>query len=151
MRKHLKKRRTIVLGLVVLGLAIVTGAAIAYFVATGSGNGNANVGHASNIELSSADVGGLYPGGADVPVTVDIHNPGSGNQFVNQISGTVENQTGPLGTCLGSWYQVDSVAYATEVGPGATTHANTHVRMLESHSNQNACQGLTMVIDWSSN
>ena len=68
-----KKRTLVVLsGLAVLAVAV---AAVAYFTSTGSGTGSATVGSASGTQLSSPTVSTLYPGGADVPVTVSIHNP----------------------------------------------------------------------------
>lgn len=140
------KKRTlaVVSGLAVLVMAV---GAIAYFTASGSGTGTATVGSASPIQLSSPTVSTLYPGGTDVPVTVSITNPGAGAQRVGTISGTVVDNL----TCSGSWFQVDSIAYDTTVAPGATATASTNVRLLDSGTNQDACQGQTMTINWSSN
>jgi hypothetical protein len=86
MAKYVTKKRVIVVA--VAALTIGLGAsAFAYFTSTGSGTGSATVGSSSAVELSSASVGPLYPGGADVPVTVTIHNPGSGSEYVNHVSG----------------------------------------------------------------
>ena len=145
MARHGKKK-AIVLAVAVLAIALGTGA-YAYFTSTGSGTGSATVGSSSGIQLSSPSVGTLYPGGADVPVTVTIHNPGSGAQFVNQVSGTVADNAG----CLGSWFQVDTVTYANTLAAGASDTASTNVRMLDSGTNQDVCQGKSMTINWSSN
>jgi hypothetical protein len=145
MARHGKKK-AIVLAVAVLAIALGTGA-YAYFTSTGSGTGSATVGSSSGIQLSSPSVGTLYPGGADVPVTVTIHNPGGGAEFVNQISGTVANNGG----CLGTWFQVDSASYAATLAAGATDAVSTNVRMLDSGSDQNVCQGKSMTINWSSN
>lgn len=126
--------------------AMVAVGAYGYFSSTGSGSGSATVGTSSTVELSSPSVGTLYPGGADVPVTVSIHNPGAGNQYVGTITGTVADNGG----CLGSWFEVDPIAYDTNVLKGATVSASTNVRMLESNSNQDACKLKTMTIDWAS-
>jgi hypothetical protein len=139
-----KKLAVLVATLAVLAMA---GAAFAYFTATGSGTGTATVGSASNIVLSSPTVGNLYPAGADVPVTVTINNPGSGAQYVATVSGTVADN----GTCDGDWFVVDSITYNNTLAPGASDTAGTNVRMLDSGTDQNACQGLSMTINWSSN
>jgi hypothetical protein len=149
MKKHFNKRRVIVLGLVIVALAIASGVAYAYFTSAGTGSGGATVGSASGIELSSVTplANLLYPGGDDVTVTVDVHNPGSGNQRVGTISGAVADNAG----CLGSWFVVDSITFNTTVDAGTTAHPTTLVRMLDPGDNQNVCQGKTMTITWSSN
>jgi hypothetical protein len=131
-------------------LTVVAFAAVgayAYFTAGGSGTGSATVGSASTIALSSAPVGTLLPGGADVPVTVTIHNPGSSAQHVGTVSGTVADNTG----CLGAWFAVDSVNANVTVAAGDDETADTNVRMIDTGTNQNACQGKSMTINWSSN
>jgi hypothetical protein len=145
-QKRSRKRRWVVLAVFLLVAAAAVGG-YAYFTAFGSGSGDATVGTASNIDLTSDSVSGLFPGGADVPVTVHVSNPGSGHQFVNVISGTVEDNGG----CLGSWFQVDPKTFATDVAPGTAPTTTTNVRMLNPNANQNACQGKKMTIDWSSN
>lgn len=146
MRKHVTKRRVISLAVAASAVALGTGA-YAYFTASGSGTGSAAVGSASAITLASGTVSGLFPGGADVPVTVTITNPGGGAQYVGTVSGTVADN----GTCQGAWFQVDSVAYNGSISAGASDTKSTNVRMLDSGTNQNACQGKTMTVSWSSN
>jgi ABC-type glycerol-3-phosphate transport system substrate-binding protein len=146
MAKYLTKKRVVVLAIAALAVALGTGA-FAYFTSTGSGTGTATVGSSSGVQLSSASVGPLYPGGADVPVTVTIHNPGGGSEYVNQVSGSVADNAG----CLGSWFQVDSVSYAGTLAAGATDTKSTNVRMADSNTNQDVCQGKSMTINWSSN
>src|ERR671936_3176450 len=137
------KRTFVLLGVLAVAIFAAVGA-YAYFTASGSGSGNASVGSASNIQLSSDAVSGLFPGGADVPVTVHVHNPGSGNQYVNQISGSVADNAG----CLGAWFEVDSVSYGQDVSAGSNgPDAPTAVRMLDSGTNQDVCQGKTMTIN----
>jgi hypothetical protein len=144
MRTSRRKLAVIAAGIAVLAFA---GAAFAYFTNAGSGAGTATVGTSSEIELSSVSVDSLYPGGPDVGVTVYIHNPGAGNQNVNDISGVVEDN----GACLGSWFEVDTIDYNTDVDPGDTRTSGTVVRMLDSGTNQDACKDATMDITWSSN
>ena len=146
MAKYLTKKRVIVVAVAALAIGLGT-SAFAYFSSTGSGTGTATVGTSTAVQLTSASVGPLYPGGADVPVTVSIHNPGSGDEYVNQITGTVATNSG----CLTGWFVVDPINYATEVLPGATVSASTNVRMLNVSANQDACKNASMTINWSSN
>jgi hypothetical protein len=146
MSKHLTRKRVVLVAIAGLTVALAAGGAFAYFTASGSGTGSAGVGSASGITLASGTVSGLYPGGADVPVTVTITNPGSGAQYVDTVGGSVATNSG----CLGSWFQVDSVSYAGTIAAGGSDTKGTNVRMLDSGTNQNVCQGKTMTVNWSS-
>ncbi|HEY7602918.1 MAG TPA: hypothetical protein VH760_01565 [Gaiellaceae bacterium] len=146
MAKYMTKKRAVVLAIAALAVGLGTGA-FAYFSSTGSGAGTATVGSSAAVQLSSPSVGPLYPGGGNVPVTVTIHNPGGGSEYVNQVSGSVADNTG----CLGSWFQVDSVSYAGTLAAGASDTVSTNVRMVDSGTNQDLCQGKSMNITWSSN
>ena len=141
-----KKGLALLAVLVVAAVAAIGG--YAYFSSTGSGSGTAGVGSSTPVTLSSAGVTGLYPGGTSVPVTVSIQNTGGGNEYVDTISGTVADNAG----CLGSWFTVAPVTYQNTVAPGKTVSASpTTVTLNESGSNQDACQGKTMTINWTSN
>lgn len=146
MKRHLTKSRMIVGAAVIVAIA-VGGGAFAYFTSSGSGTGTATVGSSAAVTLSSDAVTGLFPGGVDVPVTVHITNPGSGAERVGTVSGTVADNAG----CLGTWFEVDSVVYDATLAPGASDTASTVVRMLDSNTNQDVCQGKAMTINWTSN
>ena len=148
MFRRLRRKRAAVALAAVASLALAAGA-YAFFSSTGSGTGTASVGTSSGIALSSATpVSNLYPGGADVPVTVSVHNPGAGAENVGTISGKVADNGG----CLGSWFQVDDITYNHDIAAGNDgPNASTKVRMLDSNTNQDACQGKTLTINWSSN
>ncbi len=147
MRKYLTRKRVLLLAVAALAVGLGTGA-YAYFTASGTGTGSATVGSASGIQLSSDAVGPLYPGAAATPVAVHVHNPGGGTQHVGTISGTVADNGG----CLGSWFTVASVTYDQDVaGGGDGTDASSSISLDESGTNQDACQGKSMTITWSSN
>jgi len=148
MKKFLMSKKGLALLATMVAAVVVAVGAYAYFSSNGTGTGSATVGNSATINLSSDAISGLFPGGADVPVTVHVANPGNGNEYVATISGTVVTNGG----CLGSWFQVDPVAYNQDVshnGPGP--NATTAVRLVDSGTNQDACQGQTMTINWSSN
>lgn len=145
--KFVTKKRVIVIAIAAMAIGLGT-TAFAYFSSTGSGSGSATVGTSTAVVLSSPSVGPLYPGGGDVPVTVSIQNPGSGNEYVNQITGAVVTS----GSCLGTWFVVDPITYGAEVTHGATVTASTNVRMPDAPTtNQDACQSKTLTINWTSN
>jgi hypothetical protein len=141
-------KRTWVAVIAVLAIAMSAIGAFAYFTAAGSGSGTAEVGAATGVTITSnANVTDLYPGGGPQNVAVHVTNPGSGQQFVNDVSGTVADNGG----CLGSWFVVDTIDLNANIAPGATVDTTTAVRMNDSGSNQNACQNLTLTINWTSN
>lgn len=146
MRSLMTKKGAAFLGMLIVA-AVAAFSGYAYFTANGAGSGSATVGNSTTVELSGSPAATLYPGGADAPVTVTITNPGGGSQYVDTVSGTVEDNGG----CLGSWFQVDSVAYKKPLAAGASDTASTAVRMLDSGTNQNVCKNKTLTIDWSSN
>lgn len=155
--KVFSKRTWVVLGLIAAVAALASVGAYAYFTAAGSGSGQVDVGTASNITIASDLNGDLYPGGLDVSVDVHVTNPGTGNQFVNDVSGSVatdDNGTPAVTSddCLGSWFVVDTIDLNQNIGPGATYDTSTDVRMPDAPTtNQDACQGDTLTINWVSN
>ena len=141
-------KRTWVAIVAVLAIAMSAISAFAYFTAAGSGSGNATVGAATGVVITS-DVNGtdLYPGGGDESVDVHVNNPGSGQQFVNDVSGTVADNGG----CLSSWFQVDTIDLNANIAPGDTVDTTTAVRMNDDGTNQDACQNKSLTINWTSN
>lgn len=152
MRKYLTKKRMIVLTVIALAIG-AAGGAYAYFTSTGSGTGSATVGSSSNIAITSdAPSASLYPGAPAASVAVHLHNPGSGNEYVGTVTGTVEDITsGPNAGCLGTWFTVAPITYNSEVNAGATNNTSTTISMTDASASQDACQGATLTIDWSSN
>ena len=148
MKKFTKSRKGLVALLATLVLAISAVGAYAYFTANGTGTGSATVGTSSAILLSSTPVTNLLPNGEDHSVTVTIENPGSSDQLVGTVSGVVADNTG----CLGAWFQVDSVPYNATLAAETSADVLTEVRMpVNTTTNQNACQGKQLTINWSSN
>ena len=145
--KVLRKRTFVLVGVAAVAAIIASVGAYAYFTNSGSGSGQVSVGSSSAIVLTSDINGDLYPAGPDVLVDVHVNNPSAGNQFVNDISGTVADSGG----CDGDWFVVDTIDYDTNVLAGATNDTSTNVRMLDSGGNQDACQGLDLTINWTSN
>ncbi len=147
MKHFLKSKKGVATLLAIFAVAIGAVGAYGYFTSTGSGTGSATVGSSTDIVITNTTVGTLYPGGADVTVPVQLFNGGGGNEYVADVSGSVEDNAG----CLGSWFEVDTINYDAEVNAGATNNTSTLIRMLDEPLSQDACQGKTLTIDWTSN
>jgi len=148
LKKFTPRRILVLVAVSAVAIAVPVGA-YAYFSTTGTGTGSAVVGSATSVQLSSSasDVTGiLYPGGSDASVVVHVKNAGNGAQYVGDVNGVVADN----GLCLGSWFVVDQVTVAKDLAKGADTTATTKLRMTDSTTNQNICQGKDMTINWSS-
>ncbi len=147
-----KKGIALLAVLVVAAVAAIGG--YAYFTSTGSGTGSAGVGSSGSIDLTSSPVSGVYPGGGAVQVAVTATNNNPGDEYVDTISGTVEDiTTGPNAGCMGSWFTVTpAVVQQALTANGGHATVNAAVSMPSNlTTNQNACQGATLTIDWTSN
>ena len=93
----LLKQKKLVAVLAVLVLALASVGAYAYFTTTGTGAGYGQCRHELHDRSHGSDpVGTLYPGGSDVPVTVDIVEPQRRSlQYVGTIPGTVTTSGRP--------------------------------------------------------
>jgi hypothetical protein len=112
------------------------------------------VGSSGAITLTSATVSGLFPGGASVPVTVTATNNNPGDEYVDTVSGQVQDiTTGPNAGCMGSWFTVTpAVVQQALTANGGSTTGSASVSMPSAlTTNQDACQGATLTINWTSN
>ena len=148
-------------GLAVLVLLALTGAAVAYFTATGSGSGSATVGSSSAMTITATitpGTGGLVPGGNPADVKFAVNNPSSGNQNVGTVSlasvaaYTDNTQSTPVPGCNGSWFTMTPVAANQDVPSGSTTlTAHGSLQFNDSGTNQDACKGVFLVANFTSN
>lgn len=151
-KKLFMTKKVVVVGAAVALTLGLSGAAYAYFGSTGSGSGIATVASSSTIQLSSNTVGPLSPGGGSTWVQVNVTNPGPANEYVGTITPVVADQDASNGnTCYGSWFTVTPIAYDHVVLAGATIQTGEAVQMNESNTDQSACEGLSMTINWTSN
>ncbi|HZQ04928.1 MAG TPA: hypothetical protein VFA88_13035 [Gaiellaceae bacterium] len=150
MRKHLTKKRVIVLAVVAVGVAIGT-TAFAYFTASGSGSGSATVGSATGITLTASTTGAPTPGGATGDVAITVHNGGSGSQYVDKV--TVGAITDADTACDTSAFSVspNPITVAQEIAPGADVVVHTTLSMANTASSQDDCQGDALAIALTSN
>lgn len=141
------RRRLAILSVVV---ALVGGGVAAYaqFSASGGGTGSFTSTTPGAVTISSPNVGPLYPqiNPADTtPLTVTVSVGGSANEFVGQITGTVQT----VGGCLGSWFTVAPIAAPGDLTPGNHTFSSS-VILNDDDRDQSACAGQTETINWTS-
>jgi hypothetical protein len=161
----LKKKRVRV-ALVGLAALVFVGGAVAYFTASGSGTGNAQVGTSSAMTISATitpGTGGLVPGGNPANVSFNVNNPGSGNQNVGTVSlsgvqaysdaGHTNNITGTgAGQCDTSQFTMTPVVENQDVPSGSTALTNSGSLVFhDSGSDQDGCKGAYLVASFTSN
>ena len=159
---RLKKRTFVLLGVMVVAVAAAIGA-YAYFTATGSGTGSATVGSASNITLAGTVTGTLYPAGAAASVSVLVHNPGSGSQYVtnvhlDSITTDVAHAACDLSVSgINPAFTMADISVATTLtaddlavgGTDQTTKVGS-LQMNDTGIAQNSCQGAPLTLNLSS-
>ena len=154
-RFKFRPRTWIALGVVAVVAAAMSVAGYAYFIASGSGTGHANVGGVANIQIysdNSGIPGGIWPDGNSHSFTVDVYNTGGGPQAVNQVTGTVESfyNYSDNKWCLGSWFSVAPVNVNNYVAVGDNFFSTTITMPLDNNDDQSGCAGQQLTIDWSS-
>jgi hypothetical protein len=168
MTHHINRK----LAAVVLTVGLVIGAggvAYAYFTSGGSGSSTASVGTAgaSDFTLSSAGpTGDLYPGSAPSPFDVSALNGGTTDEYIGTVYLSVASDPGtgdaettggvPIPDCLASWFTVTpSIALDQTVAPGDSVSTSgldltlPGIQMTESGTDQSACEGGTVLMDFS--
>jgi hypothetical protein len=158
MKKHLSKKRVVLAAIVAVALAIASGVAYAYFTAAGAGSGSASVGNATAIVLTPTITGTLYPGGTAASVSVVVKNNGSGAQYVNLIHLASITPDASHPTCVTSVgaapanaFTMADVSVATNLAPAGTTTKVGSLQMNDTTINQDACQGATLTLNFTSN
>jgi hypothetical protein len=159
------RRRVAVIGAAVALVLAGGGAAFAYFTSTGTGTGAGTVGTASNytVLVSSPSGGPLTPGGANETFTYTVHNTSSGTQAITTASISVApDATHATAGCSAAWYQVSGPGITTAANPATQTYGPAisipaggtstsaqlafTVTLIDSGTNQNACQGDAPVV-----
>jgi len=152
-RFRLRPRTWIALGVVGVVAAALSVAGYAYFTSSGSGSGVGYVGTAGPVTITPSWPSGvyMYPGGTTGPnyyVTVPLtitNTSATASVSINSIGGSVATN----GDCLGTWFSVSGDPINVTLAPGASTTAyNGYVWMTESNTDQNACQGTTPTVNW---
>ncbi len=157
-------KRRVLTALGVVGTLAVAAVAFAFWTTSGSGSGSATVGTDTGVTVSGDPSNGIYPG-ASVPVTTTVTNSSSTqSQYVANLHVAISIDTAhATDGCAASWftYKADSegsgdsnphtVALNTELAPSASTAVDGHVFMSNPNTNQDACKGATINLDYGVN
>src|SRR5262245_12150725 len=149
MRKHLTKKRVVVLA-VVAAVAAIGATAFAYFTTTGSGTGSASVGTSSAVALHGTTVNTLYPGtSTEVDFTVD--NPASGNPFVGTVKlDSVTTDPAHSGCTMSDFTMQDVLVNHNFPSGNGQSVTPTGTLAMADNGNQDACKGAPLTLHLSS-
>jgi hypothetical protein len=159
----LTRRRKLIALSAVSALAVAA-IAFAYWTTSGSGSGSATAGSDAGVTVSGNPSDGIYPGGS-VPVTTTITNSSSSqDQYVANLHVSISIDATHAGDgCEASWftYKADSessgdsnphtVAVDTEIAASGSESVDGDVFMADSGTNQDACKGATINLDYAVN
>jgi hypothetical protein len=149
-------RKVLVIG-VAAGLTLgIAGAALAYWTTSGSGSGTAATASSNGTLALNVSVAGpaLTPGGS-AAVTITATNSGTTDLYVTTVSfaSLSVDSTHATAGCLATDYSVGTVATTpTNVLAGTTsgTVATATLSMADTALNQDACQGATITLNFTS-
>ena len=159
---NMKLRTKIAVG-ATLGAAVLGGGgmlAFAYFTSTGAGTGTAGVGTSTNVTIAQVGtVSGLVPNGAPQTINYKVTNPGTGSEYVNQVTVSVASISGAgsasgtgIDACTPSLFQVtQGPAIATDIAGGGNASGTATISLPDDHNNQNNCENATVNLSFSSN
>ena len=146
----LKNKRTIAIAVIVAILA-VAGAAFAYFSSTGSGTATATVGTSQALTVNGTTSGALYPGGSTA-VSFTAANPSSGHEYLSTIHLASVSVDSAHSTCTTSWFSMPDVSASQDIpsgtGANATAVTATGTLSMSNTGNQDACQGATLTLNF---
>jgi hypothetical protein len=145
------KRRVIVLG-ALLTLAL-SGAALAFWTAGGSGSGTASVGNATGLTANqTSTLTAMYPGDSAQTLSGDFDNPNSGKTYVGTVTASISSVTDGSGAvavgCDASDFTLASkvMTVNAEVPNGTNVGAwsGATIKFNDKATNQDACKGVTV-------
>jgi hypothetical protein len=157
MRKFIKTKAAVALG-VVAALALAVGA-YAYFTSTGTGSGSGTVGTSTAWDVTTdAATGTALTPGIDGPTqTIGYHvkNNSTGVQKLQTVTIEVANSNGTAwtsGTCSAADFEVGGAAAGTaksytintSLAKDAQYDSSTTLHMVDTGANQDACKGVTV-------
>ena len=134
----------------VLTVGVLGGAAYAYFTSTGSGTGTATVNSSSAWTLSSTSVTGLGPSLPAQSLVGSATNLLGQKEYIGTVTPTVTS-TSNVG-CTSADFTLTAGVIAADTVSGATgLNFGTIAFNDRAGVNQNACEGVTVNIAFSSN
>lgn len=145
----LKTKRSALLA--VVGVLVVSAAAIAYWTTSGSGTGSGSAGSNTAVTVAvTSSPSGLVPGGDAQAVGITLTNPVTTKQYVTDVVLTITSvakATGaPAGTCSADDFAVvDPEWTARELdGEEVVELTGATLAMVNAATNQDACKNATV-------
>ena len=137
---------------IAVGVAVVAlgGAAFAYFTSTGSGSGSASVNATSSWTLSSTTVTGLGPNLPAQSLVGSATNSLGQKEYIGTVTPTVTS-TSNVGCTSADFTLTAGVINADTVSGATGLNFGTIAFNDRSGVNQDACQGVTVNVSFSSN
>ena len=142
------KKMAAIVGATVITLS-VSGAAFAYFTSIGSGTGTGTVNSSSPWVLTSTAVTGLGPNLAAQNIVGSATNALGQKEYIGTVTPTVTS-TSNVG-CTSSDFTLTNGVINADTASGATGLNFGTIAFNDRNSDQNACQGVTVNLSFSSN
>lgn len=145
------RRRKALVPLLLIGILALSGVAVAFWTANGTGSGSATIGADSGVTIDPVSLAGtLYPGGS-VAVSFKVTNDSSSTAIrigkVVADTGTGTNGITGLPTgCSAADFTLADVAVNTEIAASGSYSGAGTLAMANTSSNQDACKGATPTI-----
>lgn len=175
--KKFTRKRAVVTGIVAVAVLAISGVAVAYWTSSGSGTGSATTGTATN-DLSFTQTSsntGLAPGVAAEGITGTVENTqsvGGNDEYVSSVTVSISSVTETAGeitdwgsdgdpgtdgtyTCSASDYTLSNTTMTvdTDIAPQASADfSGASIAFNDlAGTNQDACQGATVNLAFTSN
>jgi hypothetical protein len=142
-----RRRKYLTLALAAILTIGVAGVAVAYWTATGSGDGSAQTGTSTVFTVETEDAAGtIAPGTAGQSVDFTITNPGPGTQFLTAVTVSMAGATGvawtpPTGCLVGDYTATLTTppSYG-ELAVNDEVTGTVTVTLADTGANQDACK-----------
>ena len=162
LRKFNKKR--LLVALTAIAVVAVAATAFAYFTSSGSGTGTASVtAGSSDLTYSTGTLTAMYPGDSSQSLVVTVkNNSTTQKEYVNGVSAYITtNQAGcdgsdfllngnPAPSTSGTAVPLHWTATELTAGGSASTSGDTIQFNDKTGTNQNACKGATVTLNYTS-
>jgi hypothetical protein len=138
----------------ILGASAVTlglgGAAFAYFTSTGTGTGTGTVNSTSVWTLSAATVTNIGPGNGAQNIVGTASNAAGQNEYIGTVTPTVTSTSNNVG-CPGTDFVLTPGVINHDEASGATGLNFGTIALPDVNASQDACQGVTVNLSFTSN
>lgn len=159
-----KKKLSVVIAATAV-VALGAGAAQAYFSSTGEGQDTATVGTTSpfTVTFGALTGGPMFPGDASTDQTrpYSISYAGPGTSYLSSVTASIvadgagnvlKPDNTSAGGCLAEWFTATpSGEPAGPVGPGNSNDGVVTIHMIDTGTDQNACQGVSVQVKLTAN